>query len=248
MRSAVAAAAAGVSCACWMAAQQWTRSEQEQFLRTARIESAVAAREGAGGSKRVRLTDGQRTHEAHVQTVNIDRSALRSLLHFEPRFRDSYRHNIAASELAALVGVDNVPVSVLRSFRCSDASFTWWVDGVMLTEGQRRFRKLKPPDEKRWERQMAAVLAFDSLIANRDRNYGNLLIDREWRLWMIDHTQAFRLDGEIGAPPCPEFAGRLGELSEAEVRGRLAPWLDRGQIEALLKRAARLAARCGAAR
>jgi hypothetical protein len=37
-------------------------------------------------------------------------------------------------------------------------------------------------------------------------------------------------------------------LSEAEIRGRLAPWLDRAQLEALLKRAARLAARCGAAR
>jgi hypothetical protein len=118
----------------------------------------------------------------------------------------------------------------------------------MMTEGQRRFRKLKPPDGKSWERQMAAVLAFDALIANRDRNYGNLLIDREWRVWMIDHTQAFRLGEEIGEPPCPEFAARLGGLSEAEIRGRLAPWLDRAQLEALLKRAARLAARCGAAR
>jgi hypothetical protein len=30
------------------------------------------------------------------------------------------------------------------------------------------------------------------LIANTDRNQGNLLIDDRWNIWLIDHTRAFR--------------------------------------------------------
>ena len=33
---------------------------------------------------------------------------------------------------------------------------------------------------------------FDELIANTDRNQGNMLIDKQWKLWLIDHTRGFR--------------------------------------------------------
>ena len=32
---------------------------------------------------------------------------------------------------------------------------------------------------------------FDNLIDNDDRNQGNILIDSDWKLWMIDHTRSF---------------------------------------------------------
>ena len=37
------------------------------------------------------------------------------------------------------------------------------------------------------------VRLFDQLITNVDRNLGNLLIDKNWTVWMIDHSSAFRL-------------------------------------------------------
>jgi len=40
---------------------------------------------------------------------------------------------------------------------------------------------------------MWVVRLFDQLIYNTDRNLGNLLIDKSWRLWMIDHTRAFKV-------------------------------------------------------
>jgi hypothetical protein len=40
---------------------------------------------------------------------------------------------------------------------------------------------------------MYVVRVFDQLIYNTDRNLQNLLIDPDWRIWMIDHTRAFRL-------------------------------------------------------
>jgi hypothetical protein len=227
-------------------AEPLTREEQERILRTARIVNAQAARTAVGVSKRVTLRDGDRTYLAHVQTVNIRNSWLESLLHFEGRFRDSYLHNIAASELAPMLGVESVPVSVLRSFLGQDASFTWWVADVLMTEGQRRFRKIKPPDPIRWQEQMDEVRAFDALIDNPDRNYGNLLIDRSWRIWMIDHTRAFRRREKAAEAPCPtDFISRLRKLDEAAVRARLARWLEPAQLDALFKRASVMTARCG---
>ena len=32
---------------------------------------------------------------------------------------------------------------------------------------------------------------FDQLIANIDRNQGNLLYDADWHLFLIDHSRAF---------------------------------------------------------
>ena len=41
-----------------------------------------------------------------------------------------------------------------------------------------------------------AVRVFDELIANRDRNIGNMLWTSTWKMWMIDHTRAFRRGAE----------------------------------------------------
>ena len=47
---------------------------------------------------------------------------------------------------------------------------------------------------------MWVVRLFDQLIFNTDRNLGNLLIDKSWRLWMIDHTRAFKTFTEPKSP------------------------------------------------
>jgi hypothetical protein len=41
---------------------------------------------------------------------------------------------------------------------------------------------------------------FDELIQNRDRNQGNLVWTRDWTLWLIDHTRAFRLGKDLMKP------------------------------------------------
>ena len=41
------------------------------------------------------------------------------------------------------------------------------------------------------------MYVFDELIQNRDRNPGNSLWTTDWKLWLIDHTRAFRPDVEI---------------------------------------------------
>ena len=41
---------------------------------------------------------------------------------------------------------------------------------------------------------------FDELISNVDRNLGNILYTKDWRLWLIDHTRAFRKNTALKTP------------------------------------------------
>ena len=110
-----------------------------------------------------------------------------------------------------------------------------------MTEEKRRERSVEPPDIEEWNRKMQTVRLFDSLIRNTDRNAGNLLIDARWKLWMIDHSRAFRRDKKI--PEVPGFAQcdrdlfqALQELDLETARTRLKPYLRKYEIDAILKR------------
>jgi hypothetical protein len=89
---------------------------------------------------------------------------------------------------------------VVRRYHEKTAAFTWWVDDVIMSEEQRYAKKIAPPDTDAWNHQLYVVRVFDQLIHNFDRNLGNLLIDKDWRVWMIDHTRAFKIFGKLRAP------------------------------------------------
>src|SRR5262249_22299536 len=139
------------------------------------------------------LTDGQSTHDAHVQTIDIYKPVFRpSEGKIERNFRDSYKFNIAAYRLAELMDLDLVPVCVYRVVGGKPSAVDWWVDDVLFDEEGRREKDGKPPDLSLWSNQLNLVRDFDQLIANEDRNQGNLLIDRHWKVWAIDHSRSFR--------------------------------------------------------
>ena len=62
----------------------------------------------------------------------------------------------------------------------------------MMDEKERQKQKVTPPDKVPWNAQLHILRVFDELIANTDRNQGNMLIDSRWKLWLIDHSRAFR--------------------------------------------------------
>ena len=94
-----------------------------------------------------------------------------------------------------LLGLDIVPMSVLRRVNGKPAAVTWWLDDVAMDEGERQ--KMKPvpvgPNPSRTAGYIHILRVFDELIQNRDRNAGNFLWTKDWTMWMIDHTRAFRL-------------------------------------------------------
>jgi hypothetical protein len=61
----------------------------------------------------------------------------------------------------------------------------------MMEEGERLKKKLPVPNPEPWNQQMYRMRVFTQLVADTDRNVGNVLIGTDWKLWMIDFTRAF---------------------------------------------------------
>jgi hypothetical protein len=178
-----------------------TAPQMEEFLLRAKIVRTRGAGGGITGSQRATLSDGVWTHDAQIQIIDQARTL------FQPpgaapemNFRDSYRYNVAGYRLAVLLGLDNVPMSVERRVNGKQAAVTWWIDDVMMDERERLKTEVRGPDPERTAMQTHVMRVFDELIANRDRNMGNLVWTKDWTMWMIDHTRAFRLDTDLQRP------------------------------------------------
>lgn len=178
-----------------------TPEQMEAFLLNARIVSIRPAGDGVTNSRRATLSDGEFTHDAHVQVVDQARAIFEVAPKYtEVNFKDTYRYNIAGYRLARLLELDNVPMSVERRVEGRSAAVTWWVDDVMMDEGDRQKKKATDPNPQRGVGYVVRQRVFDELIQNRDRNLGNLLYTSDWTMWMIDHTRAFRLGKQLLKP------------------------------------------------
>ena len=218
-----------------------SRAEMEEFLRTAEIVSTQTIGTGVTESRRAVLTDGQLTHDAHIQTVDISKGMFRTAQGTEINFRDSYKFNIAAYRLDTLLDLNMVPVSVDREVSGEPAAVTWWLDDVLMGERERIESKVRPPDMELWTRQMYVVRVFDELIYNTDRNPDNLLITHDGKVWMIDHTRAFRIQSRLRHPErlvrCDRrLLERLRGLDEETLTRELGAYVTRAAIGALLAR------------
>ena len=179
-------------------AQPLDLAQREEFLRTAKIGKTRTLSEGITGAQIGKLSDGKVTHDASIQSIDDYKNVYTTALGTELNFKDTYKGNVAAYRLAKLLGLENmVAVSVERRVGGKQAAVTWWVDDVLMTEKERFQKKKVPPDSEKWNSQMYIVRVFDQFIYNVDRNLGNLVIDKNWNLYMIDHTRAFRLHKKL---------------------------------------------------
>lgn len=225
-----------------------TDAEIEAFLANAKIVRTEKTRKGITGSLRATLSDGRLTHDAQIQTIDESKREFRSAKQTEFNFRDSWMFNVAAYKLDRILGLHMVPVSVPRRWRHERAAFTWWVDDVLMDEGDRLKGRVPPTKPKEWNEQMQLVRIFDQLIYNTDRNMGNLLITKDWRVWAIDHTRAFRTHDTLKSPEnvtrCDrEVLERMKQLDKDTLKREVGPHLDDWQIRALLARRDRIVAK-----
>ena len=175
--------------------------EQEAFLLNAKIIRRKGVSTGVTDTIRATLSDGRLEHDAQIQTVDIAQTLFQAGKASEVNFKDTYRFNIAAYRLARLLGLQNVPMSVERRYEGKPGAMTWWVDDVQFDEkGRVKEKNILGPNPERTTKQVQVMRVFDELIQNRDRNQGNMLWTKDWTLWMIDHTRAFRLGKELLKP------------------------------------------------
>jgi hypothetical protein len=69
-----------------------------------------------------------------------------------------------------------------------------WVEGVKAWDQK---KPAHPPDPVAWTREVVRMKMFDQLVANIDRNAGNLLYDGDFHIVLIDHSRAFTATTDI---------------------------------------------------
>lgn len=219
---------------------------QLDFLLTARVVANRPIGKGVTGARRVTLSDGTRTHDAAFQAVNKEARGPAVPLHLrrsgELRFVDHYRYNIAAWRIARALGLeDMMPPTVERSIG-KPGALSWWVDDVMMDEEQRQKRQALPPGGAlELALQFARMVVFGELVRDTDRNKGNVIFTRSWRLVMLDFTRAFRLAGSLQAPAdlnrCDRsLLARLRALTEPALGAAVQPHLTVEEVAAVMAR------------
>jgi hypothetical protein len=232
-----------VSPCLWPQAQpQMTTEQTENFLKTAKILKTKSAGGGTTGTLRATLSDGTFTHDAHIQSIDeakLEFKGENGTTEFN--FRDSYKYNIAAYHLGSLLGMTMVPISVERKVSGKPSAVTWWVDNVQFDEEKRLKDKIQPPDLDGWNEQVYIYRVFDQLVYNTDSNLDHLMVDKDWKIWKIDHTRAFRLQHTLQNPKnlvkCDKVVlEKMKALNEPVMLKELQPWLTKDEIKAVLAR------------
>ena len=152
-------------------------------------------------------------------------------------FMESYKAEIAAYKLDRLLGLNMVPPIVERNMNGKNGAAVLWV------ENTRGWSVAKPPQgpEPNWSLQLTRMKMFDLLIANIDRNQGNLIYDHDWHLFLIDHSRAFTGKKDLkGMAPLGRVDRQLWEkmaaLTIEDLDRGLDKWVGNNEKKALLQR------------
>ncbi len=218
-----------------------------EALRTAKVISREKIGRGVGGAEKLVLEHGGTRFHAAFRTVDVTKRPPPTGGTTKPtmKYRDAAIFEVAAYELSELIGMGRVPPAVVRRIGDQDGTVQIWMEGtapevVLVERGE-----LQPPDQERWHQQKQIMVVFDTLIANTDRNQGNLLIDDRWNIWLIDHTRSFRRTEKLLYVKRLSTCERgmwtaLRQIDEDTLALRLEPYLERAEIVSLLRRRANL--------
>ena len=219
-----------------------TIEQMKEFLLRAKVTKEKQTTKGITAPSRLTMTDGVLTHDAGFQTIDESKNKMEFAAGgSEVNFRDSYKYNIAAYELACLIGLGQMmPVTVERKIGGRTGSLTWWLK-VQMDEVDRMKKKITPPYPDNWNAQMHRIRVFTQLVFDTDRNLTNLLIDPDWNLYMIDFSRAFRLHHQLknekDLVKCDRaLLENLRKLDGAQVEQSTKQYLNKSEIKAILAR------------
>jgi len=220
----------------------------EELLKSGEIISMKNIPVGITRPRKLELAyDGRRVHAAfknidHTEHKKRDRGPGGTSIYLE--WRDWYGYDIAAYRLDRLLGLYRVPPTVERREGRDSGAVSVWLEGT-LPERVRQGKEIRPPEYARFNHQKQILRLFDNLIANRDSNLGNILIDGNWRLWFIDFSRSFGTSEELIYPEEVTHCDRqvlqaLRDLDREAVVEHLDEFLTVFEIDALMARRDRL--------
>jgi hypothetical protein len=161
-------------------------------------------------------------------------------------FYESYKSEIAAYELDKMLALNMVPPSVERKVKGETGAAIYWIDNTT------RWDVKNPPrgPEPMWSRQLTRMKMFDQLVANIDRNQGNLIYDVDWHLFLIDHSRAFTNKKDLKGLSALGYVDRglwtrMQALTFESLKARLGEWVEDDELRALLTRRSAMAVEIG---
>jgi hypothetical protein len=218
-----------------------TRGEIEAFMRTAKVVGHRDTSTGVTRPTRLTLSDGAFKHDAVFQPID-QRMAV-----FKPdrgktefNFVDSWKYNIAADRIGALLGLaEMMPPTIEYRYDGKTGALAWWMDSLM-NEGDRLKKKVEPPNPEAWNQDMFRQRMFTDLVLDTDRNLTNVLVSPEWRVIMIDFTRAFRLAVTIRPKELTRgdraLLAKMAALTTEQVSAATKDYLTKFEIESMMKR------------
>ena len=145
-----------------------------------------------------------------------------------------YKREYAAFIVSEALGWYLIPPTVIRGGPYGVGSMQWFID----TAGNQA--KIKDTSI------LKQVALFDYLTNNADRKAGHFMVDRNGRLWLIDHGVTFNAEPKLrtvlwdfSGQPIPgellaDVKGLLGKLKPGgRLREALRHLLDESEVEAL---------------
>lgn len=221
------------------------RDKWEDFLKTAEIVGEKQLGSGDSKNEPWRFT---------LEKDGINRGALWKSTEGKPfGVMESWKWEIAAYRLDKYLELNMVPPTVERGFQGNRGSCQLWVTAEM--DMRRKIReKIQTPTNKVFSTNRVIYLqrAFDNLIANTDRHQGSILLTKDWRLILIDHSRTFGTSKEstteliytekhkagprimISLPRA--FVEKLKLLDFELIKEIIGDYLTNGEIEAVLIR------------
>ncbi len=154
-------------------------------------------------------------------------------------FYESYKSEIAAYVMDKLLDLHMVPPTVERNLNGVSGAVIMWIDNTRMW----RDLESRKPATRYWNTQMVRMKMFDALIGNIDRNAGNILVDDNWTVYLIDHSRAFVPYKETSVKliqvDAPLWA-RMKALDATRLNEALGQLVERRCIDAILARRDRM--------
>jgi len=223
----------------------FTEEQKIDFLQHAKVIASQHEKKGKSDASHLTLSDGKITYDASFQPID-ERKAQGPGPGggIELNFRDYWGYDIAGYRIAKLLGMDDiVPVYTERKWNGKTGAISWRVSDVQFDEADRYSRKIDVPASVHdvWNKQMYKLRVLTQLLYDMDDNLTNVLITKDWKIWRIDFTRAFRLQHDLknakDLVQCDrQVLTKLRQLNYDQVFDATKPYLTKDEVKALIAR------------